>query len=136
MTFRDQLQDVPYTMAPLSHRDELSTSAISAIITLSIIVVCGAFCAIVFCVMCRQQRRRAKAVRKLQEEYSPFIGRYYTVPADPQSNPTVPQYPQEPLVQQHYDGPMELQGSGRPVPQAPQQLDGYAVVVCLFSVKT
>ncbi|EMD88848.1 hypothetical protein COCHEDRAFT_1205957 [Bipolaris maydis C5] len=115
-------------MAPLHRRTNLKPTVIGGIVGLVSLVIVGAFCTVIFCVMCRKQRQRKKAIRKMQEDQlTPFVGYQYTVPAGAQSNPQGALLrPQELDIQEPYRGPQELQGSGRLAPLPPQQIDGYA----------
>lgn len=111
---------------------DLTTKDIILVISLGSMVVAGAFGAVIFCLVCRKQRKTKKAIQKMHEEQMmPFVGHEYVAPAGAQSSPaeTLP-YSQEPHNQHQYHGPLELQGSGRPEPLPPQQLDGYVAAVC------
>ncbi|XP_014560287.1 hypothetical protein COCVIDRAFT_23472 [Bipolaris victoriae FI3] len=114
-------------MAPLHRRTYLEPAVIGSIVGLGCLVIVGAFCTVIFCVMCRKQRQRKKALRKMQEDQlTPFVGYQYTAPAGAQSNPQGALLrPQQLEIQEQYSGPQELQGSGRLGPLPPQQIDGY-----------
>ena len=69
-------------------------------------------------------------MRRMQEERTPFVSDQYTAPT---GAPSTQQY-QQPTAQPYvYNGPMELQGTGRQdvqeigesAPLPAQQLDGY-----------
>ncbi|EDU49402.1 hypothetical protein PtrSN002B_007468 [Pyrenophora tritici-repentis] len=117
-------------MAPIQRRaSEISPQAYIAIISLVALFVCGIFCCIVFYKVCSKQRKREKAMRRMQEERTPFVGAQYMAPVGAQSKQQSPPYvhpssPQE-LNTYRYDGPLELQGSGRPGPPPVHQIDGY-----------
>ena len=122
-------------MAPIQRRAELTPVGIMLVVSLVVLVTTGVFCAMIFCKVCSKQRRREAAMRRMQEEQTPFVGVPYAAPADAQSNSTGPQIPQELHGQQRYYGPLELQGSGRPGPQPPQQLDGYVAAVSFVQTR-
>ena len=129
------------TMAPLQRRaTELSPQGYILIICLASLFVCGVFCCIIFYNLCSKQRRREKAMRRMQEERTPFVGAQYIAPVDTQSNqqpPPPPPHPQQSSVQEvdacQYNEPSELQGSGRPGPPPVHQIDGYTAAVCVRS---
>jgi hypothetical protein len=71
-------------------------------------------------------------MRRIQEETTPFVGNQYVAPVGAQSNDQDQrgfyQQTEQNAAPYVYDGPLELQGSGRPVPT---QLDGYTSAVRL-----
>jgi len=126
------------TMAPLQRRaTELSPQAYIVIILLASFFVCGIFCCIIFYNLCSKQRKREKAMRRMQEERTPFVGAQYIAPGGTLSNQQPPPYPQQSGPQEvdayQYNGPSELQGSGRPGPPPVHQIDGYTAAVCVCS---
>ncbi|KAG9193752.1 hypothetical protein G6011_03787 [Alternaria panax] len=133
-------------MAPLQRRTaNLSLQGTVAVIVLVILFLSGVFCTIIFFKICSKQRRRERAMRRMQEERMPFVGAQYMAPAAAPSDGSAPPYagegslPTELQNKQHYEytglselqndqqntGPLELQGGGRPEPLPAQQLDGY-----------
>ena len=118
-------------MGLLNREGELTATDITIIIVLSSTAIIGAFCTVIFFLVCRKQRKTKKAMKKMHEEQMvPFVGHQYVAPAGAQSNAAETlRYSQETFGQPQYDGPLELQGSGRPEPLPPQQLDGYAAAV-------
>lgn len=121
-------------MGLIDREGELTTLDITIIVTLCSTAVVGIFCTVVFCLVCRKQQKRKKAMQRMHEEQMmPFVGHQYVAPAGAQSNPAETlRYSQENYVQHQHDGPLELQGSGRPEPLPPQQLDGYVAAVCSY----
>ena len=138
------------TMAPLQRRSaNLSLQGTVAVIVLVVLFLSGVFCTIIFFKICSKQRRRERAMRRMQEERTPFVGAQYIAPAGAPSNGDEPPYAgQEPLRtelqnKQQYEytgpselqndqqntGPLELQGGERPGPLPAQQLDGYVAEV-------
>jgi hypothetical protein len=138
------------TMAPLQRRSaNLSLQGTVAVIVLVVLFLSGVFCTIIFFKICSKQRRRERAMRRMQEERTPFVGAQYIAPAGAPSNGDEPPYAgQEPLRtelqnKQQYEytgpselqndqentGPLELQGGERPEPLPAQQLDGYVAAV-------
>jgi hypothetical protein len=138
------------TMAPLQRRSaNLSLQGTVAVIILVVLFLSGVFCTIIFFKICSKQRRRERAMRRMQEERTPFVGAQYIAPAGAPSNGDEPPYAgQEPLRtelqnKQQYEytgpselqndqentGPLELQGGERPEPLPAQQLDGYVAAV-------
>lgn len=118
----------------LLHREgELTATDIAIVITLSSTALVGAFCTVIFCLVCRKQRKTKKAMQKMHEEQMmPFVGHQYVAPAGAQSNPEETlRYSHGDYRQHQHEGLLELQGSGRPEPVPPQQLDGYVAAVCL-----
>jgi hypothetical protein len=121
----------PHTLSPhrLARRTNLTLQGNVAIIILVILFVSGIFCTVIFFKVCSKQRRREKAMRRMQEERVPFVSDQYTAPT---GAPSAQEY-QQPTVQQYvYNGPVELQGVGRSerqeiggAPLPAQQLDGY-----------
>ncbi|CAE7211053.1 hypothetical protein CFE70_009384 [Pyrenophora teres f. teres 0-1] len=117
-------------MAPIQRRTtELSPQVYIAIISLATLFVCGIFCCIIFYKVCSKQRKREKAMRRMQEERTPFVGAQYMAPVGAQSNQQSPPCPQQPGHQElnanRYDMPLELQGSDRPSAPPVHQIDGY-----------
>jgi hypothetical protein len=148
------------TMAPLQRRSaNLSLQGTVAVIILVVLFLSGVFCTIIFFKICSKQRRRERAMRRMQEERTPFVGAQYIAPAGAPSNGHEPPYAgQEPLRtelqnKQQYEytgpselqnyqqntGPLELQGGERSEPLPAQQLDGYVAavgaVIGIFVVK-
>jgi hypothetical protein len=138
------------TMAPLQRRSaNLSLQGTVAVIVLVVLFLSGVFCTIIFFKICSKQRRRERAMRRMQEERTPFVGAQYIAPAGAPSNGDEPPYAgQEPLRtelqnkqqyghtgpselqnDQENTGPLELQGGERPEPLPAQQLDGYVAAV-------
>lgn len=101
-------------MSPVRPRAEITIVGYSLIISVSVLVACGIFCAVVFAMVIKKQRRTAKAQRILQEERTPFV-----------ASPYAPQHgAQDPPIYQ-YNGPLELHSESSGPPRI-QQLDGYA----------
>jgi hypothetical protein len=127
-------------MAPLERRSaDLSLQGTVAIIVLVITFLSGIFCTIIFFKICSKQRRRERAMRRMQEERTPFVGAQYIAPAGAPAG--APSNDQEPIpAELHneqryvYTGPLELQGAVRPEPLPAQQLDGYTAAVCAIIV--
>ena len=110
------------TMAPttarLQRRVELTDPILYLIISLATLAACGAFCSVIFCLVCRKQRRTEKAHRRMQDERQPFVA---------------PLYPPQATTPYHYYGPLELQDNRETVDIGPvpaQQIDGYPAAVC------
>ncbi|KAH7346068.1 hypothetical protein BKA66DRAFT_323410 [Pyrenochaeta sp. MPI-SDFR-AT-0127] len=119
----------------LQRRAQLTTAGYVLIISLVSLAVSALFCVAVFFLICKKQRDREKAHRRMQEERRPFVA------------PLAQQYVLQPNAQNlqpyQYDGPIELQGSGHlgqmhgqmqnqmqgqsQAQAQAQQLDGYAV---------
>jgi hypothetical protein len=82
--------------------------------------------------ICRILRKRKKAKRRMQEENTPFVGNQHVAPAGAQSNDRdqrgIYQQTQQNAAPYVYDGPLELQGSGKP---EPVHIDGYTAAVRL-----
>ena len=118
-------------MPPLERRSaDLSLQGTVAIIILVIIFLSGIFCTIIFFKICSKQRRRERAMRRMQEERTPFVGAQYIAPAGAPSNDQEPLPAELHNEQQYgYTGPLELQGAGRLEPLPAQQLDGYMAAV-------
>ncbi|CAI9629093.1 unnamed protein product [Alternaria burnsii] len=133
-------------MAPLQRRStNLSLQGTVAIIILVVLFLSGVFCTIIFFKICSKQRRRERAMRRMQEERTPFVGAQYIAPAGAPSNGDESPYagqeslrtelhnkqqyeytgPSELQNDQQNTGPLELQGGERPQPLPAQQLDGY-----------
>lgn len=138
------------TMAPLQRRSaNLSLQGTVAVIVLVVLFLSGVFCTIIFFKICSKQRRRERAMRRMQEERTPFVGAQYIAPAGAPSNGDEPPYagqvplrtelqnkqqyeytgPSELQNDQENTGPLELQGGERPEPLPAQQLDGYVAAV-------
>ena len=125
-------------MAPIQRRNtNLSLQGTVAVIILVIMFVTGIFCTVVFMKICSKQRRRERAMRRMQEQNAPYVGVQYTAPPGAQSNGSVlPPYAGQAHVptelhgdQYKHNGPQELQGEGRPESAQPQQIDGYMAAV-------
>ncbi|KAL1799508.1 hypothetical protein ACET3X_003545 [Alternaria dauci] len=133
-------------MAPLQRRSaNLSLQGTVAVIVLVILFLSGVFCTVIFFKICSKQRRRERAMRRMQEERVPFVGAQYIPPAGAPSNESTSSYAGQESLQremqnkqqdeytglselqngQQNTGPLELQGGGRPGPLPAQQLDGY-----------
>ena len=126
------------TMALLHRRaTELNPQTYIAIISVAALFVCSVFCYIVFYNVCNKQRRREKAMRRMREERTPFVGAQYIAPAGAQSNQQSPPYPQQPSPQDvnayQYSRPLELQSSVRPGPPPAHQIGGYTTAVSVRS---
>ncbi|KAF1936462.1 hypothetical protein EJ02DRAFT_470433 [Clathrospora elynae] len=119
---------------PLHRRaTNLTLTGNIAIIILVILFVAGVFCTVIFFKLCSKQRRSEKAMRRMQEQQTPFIGNQYVPPPNAHSQNVGNEnrgngfggMQNENGEVYRYDGPLELQGSGRP---EAQQLDGDAAV--------
>ncbi|KAF1828498.1 hypothetical protein BDW02DRAFT_615406 [Decorospora gaudefroyi] len=118
----------PISQRAIQRRAEITFQGYYTIIIIVIVGVTGIFCAVVLYKVCSKQRKRERAMRAVQQERTPFIGNQYTPPAG--NNLQQLNVPQQNMPQQNpptyvYNGPLELQGSGRPEPMTVQQLDGY-----------
>lgn len=125
-------------MAPLQRRNtNLSLQGTVAVIILVIMFVAGIFCTVIFVKLCSKQRRRERAMRRMQERDAQFVGVQYTAPPGAPSNEsTPPPYAGQEHVptelhgdQSKHNGPQELQGEGRAELAQPQQSDGYMAAV-------
>ena len=128
-------------MAPIQRRNtNLSLQGTVAVIILVIMFVTGIFCTVVFMKICSKQRRRERAMRRMQEQNATYVGVQYIAPPGAPSNGSMPpsyagqgHVPTELHGDQHkYNGPRELQGEVRPEYAQPQQIDGYMAAVSTF----
>ncbi len=127
----------PNNMAPLQRRTDLSLQGTVAVIILVIMFLSGILCTVIFVKICSKQRRRERAMRRMQEENAPFVVAQYTAPPGAPSNTSSPPYGGQEQVstelhnepRYQYNGPLELQGNERPEALPAQQLDGHTAAV-------
>ncbi|USP79652.1 uncharacterized protein yc1106_06926 [Curvularia clavata] len=122
----------------LLREGELTVTDITIIVVLSGTALIGAFSAVIFFLVCRKQRKTKKAMKKMHEEQMmPFVDHQNVAPAGAQIDPAETlRYSHETFGQPQYNGPLELQGSGRHEPLPPQQLDGYVAAVSFAQQKS
>jgi hypothetical protein len=124
-------------MAPLQRRNtNLSIQGTVAVIILVVMFLGGIFCTIIFFKLCSKQRRRERAMRRMQEESAPFVTAQNTAPLGAPSDGNTPPYAEQTngptelhTAEYKSTAPLELQGEGRLEPLPAQQLDGYMAAV-------